>query len=98
MENPLSSVVAVRTKLVAVSVTVIDAFGTTAPWLSCTVPEIRPKIVCPCMLRLAQIINKSTAQISAEGQCFDDDSLVLRISVSSNENSRPKKTYRRVLN
>ena len=62
--------VAVRTRLVAALVTVTVAFGTTAPALSFTVPPMRPKMVCPCTLRLPQIIKNTIAQIPANRSVF----------------------------
>ena len=42
-------------------VIVTSALRTAPPLASLTVPEIRPKIVCPCILRLPQIASKRTA-------------------------------------
>jgi hypothetical protein len=58
---------------------VTAAFGITAPALSLTVPEMRPETVCPCRLRVAQIINKIIEPILITAEWCDHDLPELRI-------------------
>src|SRR5436190_18957885 len=66
------------------------AFGIAAPFESFTVPDIRPKTVCPYMLRLPQTISKRTAMAIVAVKPLDPEFFVLNISLTSTmRNAKP---------